>query len=348
MVPECPGAAPERRRSLTRLTRPLERTRCATLSAALRAPPTARPSPGVAVTTALTPGLDPGLAAMLETIERLGLPRMGEGTPAEARAAFRRVTCDIRARRARRAGGLASRTASCPGPRDRCGRAPTGPPAGRAGAAGAVPTVLFLHGGGWVIGDLDTHDNQARRLAATRRRRRLAGLPPGAGGRVPGAGARRLGGAALGGRPRRRARRRRRRGWRSAATARAATSPPSWRGGRATPAGPRWPRSCCCTRASTSRRTRTYPSREENREGYLLGPRGHGVVRRALRRRVGGGRRPLTDPDLSPLHAADLRRRWRRRSSSSRSSTRCATRASRTPRRWPRPARRSTLVRCDG
>ena len=27
---------------------------------------------------------------------------------------------------------------------------------------GPVPTVLFLHGGGWVVGDLDTHDNAAR------------------------------------------------------------------------------------------------------------------------------------------------------------------------------------------
>src|SRR5260370_39640639 len=27
------------------------------------------------------------------------------------------------------------------------------------------PTVVFFHGGGWVAGDLDTHDRQARRLA---------------------------------------------------------------------------------------------------------------------------------------------------------------------------------------
>jgi acetyl esterase len=45
------------------------------------------------------------------------------------------------------------------------------------GAAGALsarvyrvsreksPTVVFFHGGGWVAGDLDTHDRQARRLA---------------------------------------------------------------------------------------------------------------------------------------------------------------------------------------
>ena len=27
------------------------------------------------------------------------------------------------------------------------------------------PTVVFFHGGGWVAGDLDTHDRQARLLA---------------------------------------------------------------------------------------------------------------------------------------------------------------------------------------
>jgi len=31
------------------------------------------------------------------------------------------------------------------------------------------PTVVFFHGGGWVAGDLDTHDRQARWLAIVRR-----------------------------------------------------------------------------------------------------------------------------------------------------------------------------------
>lgn len=31
-------------------------------------------------------------------------------------------------------------------------------------AVGTTPTVLFIHGGGHVIGDLDTHDNQARTI----------------------------------------------------------------------------------------------------------------------------------------------------------------------------------------
>jgi len=35
----------------------------------------------------------------------------------------------------------------------------------RPGTPGPLPTVVFFHGGGFVIGDLDTHDQIARRLA---------------------------------------------------------------------------------------------------------------------------------------------------------------------------------------
>ena len=34
----------------------------------------------------------------------------------------------------------------------------------RPGGTGTFPTVMFFHGGGWVIGDLDTHDEPARRI----------------------------------------------------------------------------------------------------------------------------------------------------------------------------------------
>lgn len=34
-----------------------------------------------------------------------------------------------------------------------------------AATAGAVPLTLYLHGGGWVIGDLDTHDTLCRQVA---------------------------------------------------------------------------------------------------------------------------------------------------------------------------------------
>ncbi|MBW7968337.1 alpha/beta hydrolase [Bradyrhizobium sp. BR 10289] len=35
----------------------------------------------------------------------------------------------------------------------------------RAGSSNPAPTVVFFHGGGWVAGDLETHDRQARNLA---------------------------------------------------------------------------------------------------------------------------------------------------------------------------------------
>jgi acetyl esterase len=35
----------------------------------------------------------------------------------------------------------------------------------RPGGAGPLPTVLLFHGGGWVIGDLETHDSTARAIA---------------------------------------------------------------------------------------------------------------------------------------------------------------------------------------
>lgn len=34
-----------------------------------------------------------------------------------------------------------------------------------AGAAGLLPMVLFLHGGGWILGDKDTHERLYRELA---------------------------------------------------------------------------------------------------------------------------------------------------------------------------------------
>lgn len=33
-------------------------------------------------------------------------------------------------------------------------------------SGGALPAVVYFHGGGWVVGDLDTHDNVCRALAA--------------------------------------------------------------------------------------------------------------------------------------------------------------------------------------
>ncbi|PXY21531.1 hypothetical protein BA062_31985 [Prauserella flavalba] len=38
-----------------------------------------------------------------------------------------------------------------------------------AASGDPVPTLVFFHGGGWVVGDIDTHDNYARTLCASTR-----------------------------------------------------------------------------------------------------------------------------------------------------------------------------------
>jgi acetyl esterase len=114
--------------------------------------------------------LDPDVQAMLDVLGSLQLPAMHEGSPEHARAALRRLTVDVRQPEAvvdvgevrdltidGPDGPLAARIYRPPGAAGVHGDA------GAAGAPGpARPTVLFLHGGGFVIGDLDTHDNQGR------------------------------------------------------------------------------------------------------------------------------------------------------------------------------------------
>src|SRR6201995_3448497 len=98
--------------------------------------------------------LDPVVA---QIISLLPLPNPTTMTPQSARDALRALA--------------ASRAAIPPPPvaevKDIKVQGGAGPLAARLyrNGSGKAPTVVFFHGGGWVAGDLETHDRQARNLA---------------------------------------------------------------------------------------------------------------------------------------------------------------------------------------
>jgi acetyl esterase len=103
--------------------------------------------------------LDPQLAGLLDFIASAGLPPMSQGTPEAARAGFRALTVD--ARPADALPPVASvEDITVPG-----GDGPRPARVYRPSKPGPLPTIVLLHGGGFVIGDLDTHDLTARTLA---------------------------------------------------------------------------------------------------------------------------------------------------------------------------------------
>ena len=98
--------------------------------------------------------LDPQLAAMLEFIASAGYPPMHEGTPDTARKGFRAMTVDmVRPETMVPVGSVEELTVA-------------GRPARRyqPEGGGPGPVLVYFHGGGFVIGDLDTHDQVCRRL----------------------------------------------------------------------------------------------------------------------------------------------------------------------------------------
>jgi acetyl esterase len=99
--------------------------------------------------------LDPTVAAMLESMAAADAPALSEMTPVAAREMYRTMQ------------------AALPGPEiadviDRSIPGPGGdiPVRIYANTPGTNrPCLIFFHGGGWVIGDLDTHDSVCRELA---------------------------------------------------------------------------------------------------------------------------------------------------------------------------------------
>src|SRR4029453_9474481 len=100
--------------------------------------------------------LDPQAQKVLDATAALGLPPTEQMTPAEARESMRSRPAALGP------GGDLAPVGAPGGPVEggtitvRCY-----PPAGR----GPFPAYIYFHGGGWVIGDIETHDGICRSLA---------------------------------------------------------------------------------------------------------------------------------------------------------------------------------------
>ena len=104
--------------------------------------------------------LDPEIQTVLQAMAEMNAPPMSQGTPEAARAAFRFMTVDMR-----RPESLipVKETEDVTIPVDGGAIAAR---IYRPDAAEPTPTVVFVHGGGFVIGDIETHDNQARSICS--------------------------------------------------------------------------------------------------------------------------------------------------------------------------------------
>lgn len=105
------------------------------------------------------PTLHPDARRLMQMMREAGRPPFEEMTPVQARAAY-----------------AASRPVMQPDPAEVAEIREFGVPGpageiklrlyrGAGTGAGRLPCLLFLHGGGWVVGDLDSHDGVCRRLA---------------------------------------------------------------------------------------------------------------------------------------------------------------------------------------
>jgi acetyl esterase len=104
--------------------------------------------------------LEPQIAAVLDMINAQGTGGLSAGTPEQARAGFRFMTVDLRDP-STMAPVRSVEQVVLPGP---AGQLPAR--VYRPELDGLLPTIVFFHGGGFVIGDLDTHEDHARLLAA--------------------------------------------------------------------------------------------------------------------------------------------------------------------------------------
>jgi acetyl esterase len=102
--------------------------------------------------------VDPHIAGLLELIAASGYPPMHQGTPEDGRRAMRAMTSDLVRPEDVIAVKEVQEVTVPGGAGDRPARLY------RPAGAGPFPTTVYFHGGGFVTGDLDTHDQSCRRL----------------------------------------------------------------------------------------------------------------------------------------------------------------------------------------
>ena len=114
--------------------------------------------------------LDPQFRTVLDTLESKGLIPLVRGDAAETRAHYRKLALSRRgpeyvpeqvasAQDQHSPGGVPVRVYEPLEP-----GAGTGTGTGTGSGSGSGSTLMYLHGGGWVVGDVDTHDPLARRV----------------------------------------------------------------------------------------------------------------------------------------------------------------------------------------
>jgi acetyl esterase len=101
--------------------------------------------------------LDPQARALLDQIVALGGPPLSAQTPEEASAGFALLAAIAGAPDA----PVPTEDRTVPGP-----EGPIPVRVYRPPGAGPHPVVVYFHGGGWVIGDIASHDASCHRLAA--------------------------------------------------------------------------------------------------------------------------------------------------------------------------------------
>ena len=103
--------------------------------------------------------MDPGAQRVLDLLREAGRPPIEQSTPAEAREAMAKSRAILQPDPPEVA---EIRELEAPGP---AGTIPLRYYRGVGAPASGAPALVYFHGGGWVIGDLESHDGACRRIA---------------------------------------------------------------------------------------------------------------------------------------------------------------------------------------